>query len=68
MAPIIVTLARVLTTLKLEEECLLFQRAHREKWKTTERCEETSGRNKNLRLIETLFHDPYEVILLKVSK
>jgi len=30
-------LVRALTTFKLEGELLLFRRAHREKWKTTER-------------------------------
>ena len=43
------------------------QRAHREKWETTKRNGETSGRSQ-LRLIETLFHDPSDVTLPKFSK
>jgi hypothetical protein len=40
------------------------QRAHREKWETTERSGETSG-SSQLRLIETLFRDPSDVALPK---
>jgi hypothetical protein len=45
----------------------LFQRAHREKWETTERSGETSGRSQLL-LIEILFRDPSDVTLPRFSK
>ena len=38
-----------------------------EKWETTERSGETSGRSQ-LRLIETLIRDPSDVTLPKFSK